>query len=479
METIMKQEDKTFEKIYDAKNFRNMGHEIIDLLADHLHKVQTDMTQPVYPYRSPEEELSFWQNDFVSETDTLTTFKNIIKHSMQLQHPRYIGHQTAVPAPVSILGGLLSNFLNNGTGVYEMGASSNAMEKVITDFTAKSIGYDSFSSGLLTSGGSLANLTALLAARKAKVPNDVWQKGNQNKLALIVSEEAHYSIDRAARILGLGDEGIIKIPINKDFKIRTELLNEYLDAARDKGLYVFAVIGCAGSTATGSYDDLEGMADFCQKQNLWFHVDGAHGGAVVFSKKYKKLVKGMHRADSIIIDYHKLLMTPSLVTGLLFKNGSNIYKTFAQKAQYLWDAPDSQDWYNSAKRTFECTKSLMSAKIYVLLKAHGLDVFEKNVDRLYESAHKLAELISGRSNFELAIQPESNIVNFRFIPKNTQNVNDLNSFIRKNLIESGKFYIVQTMINDTRYLRCTVMNPLTSTKDFVDLLDEIEIIGSR
>ncbi|WP_103068337.1 pyridoxal phosphate-dependent decarboxylase family protein [Aquimarina sediminis] len=465
------------EKAYDASHFRELGHQVIDLLADHLEKAHSNSDYPVLSYQNPKDELAYWEQDFSSESGILDVFKNILEHSIHVHHPRYIGHQVAVPALVSTLAGLMSDMLSNGTGVYEMGMAANAIEKIVTDFVAKKIGYKTKTSGFLTSGGTLANLTALLAARKAKAPSAIWENGHQEKLAVIVSEEAHYCIDRAARILGFGSEGIIKVPVDKEFKINIDLLEEALDNAKSNGLHVIAVIGCACSTATGSYDDLDRLANFAEQHNLWFHVDGAHGGAVVFSERYKHLTKGIDRADSVVIDFHKMLMTPALNTGLIFKKEEDAYQTFAQKAQYLWDSQHTKEWYNSGKRTFECTKLMMSIKVYAILKTHGEKIFERNVDRLYGLTEVFSKMIRKRPNFKLALEPESNIVNFRYINVRGNNLNKVNNEIRQSLVASGKFYIVQTTIGEDKYLRTTIMNPLTKEEDLMALLDEIECIA--
>ncbi len=468
------------EKAYDPNDFRTLGHQVIDLLADHLEKVQNDKNEPVLSYRDPEDELEYWKQDLSSDSEVSDVFKNILEHSISVHHPRCIGHQVSVPALVSGLGGLMSDLLSNGTGVYEMGMASNAIEKVITDLVANKIGYTSEASGFLTSGGTLANLTALLAARKAKSPSAVWEDGHVERLAVMVSEEAHYCVDRAARILGFGNDGIIKIPVDSNFKIDTTLLNQAFDTATKNGFHVIAVIGSACSTATGSYDNLENLADFAEKNNIWFHVDGAHGAGVVFSKRYKHLVNGISRADSVVLDFHKMLMTPALTTGLIFKNANDSYQTFQQKAQYLWDSQETREWYNSGKRTFECTKFMMSIKVYTILKAHGEEIFENNIDRLYDMANEFAKMIEKRSYFELAMQPQANIVNFRYNPKTNSaiDLNILNAKIRESLISSGKFYIVQTRIKGDLYLRCTIMNPLTTKMDFDALLEEIEHVGA-
>jgi len=464
-------------RAYDVRAFRKLGHELIDLLSDQLEKTMNDLNEQVIPYRSPEEELAFWQHDLLQETAPMETFQQILDHSIKVHHPRCIGHQVSVPALIASLSGMMTDLLSNGTGVYEMGMASNALEKVLTDWLAQKIGFREDAAGFITSGGSLANLTALLAARKSKAPGNVWEAGHQEKLAVMVSSEAHYCIDRAARILGMGSEGIIKVPVDEFFKIRIDQLEPYYQKAKNEGFKVIALIGCACSTATGSYDPLEKMADFAEKKGLWFHVDGAHGGAVVVSKKYRHLAKGIERADSVVIDFHKMMMTPSLNTALVFKRGVDSYKTFQQKAQYLWDAQQTEEWYHAGKRSFECTKLMLSTKVYSILKAYGEEVFEENVDQLYDMARRFAEIIRQREPFELALEPEANIVNFRFINGPKENLNKVNGQIRQALMESGKFYIVQTLIGDKRFLRTSIMNPLTRESDLVSLLDEVERLG--
>ncbi len=468
--------DHKVTRAYDPSFFRAMGHHLIDLLSDHFEGLQKDQNTPVLNYQNPDDELNFWQNNLSEESGMKDFFEHVLQRSIKVHHPRYMGHQMAVPAFVASLAGLMSDALSNGTGVYEMGMASNAIEKVVTDFVARKIGYDDESSGFLTSGGSLGNLTALLAARKAKAPDAVWENGYEAKLSLLVSEEAHYCVDRAARILGFGSEGIIKVPVDHQYKIRTDLLHDYLQEARNDGRHVIAIVGCASSTSTGSYDDLDALADFAQEHDLWFHVDGAHGGGVVFSEHYRYLARGIERADSVVIDFHKMLMTPALNTALIFKKAEDSYKTFVQKAHYLWDAQQSEEWFNSGRRTFECTKYMMSIKFYTLLKTFGDRIFEENINYLYDLARAFAKLVKERPAFELALDPEANIVNFRYI-NSTKELNSLNSVIRQTLIDSGKFYIVQTMIGEKRYLRTALMNPMTRETDLIALLDEIERVG--
>lgn len=462
---------------FDPESFRSTGHQLIDMLADYLKESREDTDRPVIPWKSPEAQLSYWQeHEAAGQGDILSLFKEVLEGSIHIHQKKYMGHQVVAPAPVTALASLLSSLLNNGGAVYEMGAVSNTIERVVVQRICKEIGWNEQSGGFLTSGGTLANLTALLAARRAKSAEDVWVKGSGKKLALMVSEEAHYCVDRAARVMGWGSEGIIKIPASEQLKMRTELLEDYLQEAKTQNIEVIAVVGSACTTSSGTYDDLEAIARFCQKHQLWFHVDGAHGGAAVFSEKYRSLVKGMEQADSIVIDMHKMMLTPALTTALLFKNESDSYRTFAQQAQYLWSDQDEQEWYNMGKRTMECTKLMMSIKAYALFKRYGTEIIDQYVTRQYDLGKSFAQMIEGRKDWELAMEPETNIVCFRYRPENLEEeaVEQLNAFVRQKLLEDGEFYIVQTRLKNKLYLRTTLMNPFTTEKELSALLERVE-----
>lgn len=466
-------------KAYDSGLFKEDATALITSLTQHLEQTISGNAPKVTTTKDPKEELAFWKEYVKNPQSSSAFFDTILERSIHVHHPHYIGHQIAPTVPVSALATLLSAFLNNGMAVYEMGQASSAIEKVVIEWFTQTIGYTN-GDGFLTSGGTLANLTALLAARKAKAKHDIWNDGHQERLAIMVSEEAHYCIDRAARIMGLGADGIIKIPVNDHFAIRTDVLQSYYDQAQEKGLTVIAIIGSASSTSTGMYDDLEGLYAFAKAHNLWFHVDGAHGGAAIFSKTYRHLVKGMEKADSIIIDGHKMMATASIATALLFKNGQDSYETFSQKAQYLWEQQDDEEWYNYAKRTFECTKSMMSLRFLSIINAYGTAFFDDFVTTLYTTGKQLAKLIEEAPDFTLFLEPQSNIVCFRYIGDgNMGNVALHNKKIRQALLEDGTFYIVSTQLKGNFWLRATCMNPFTNMGHMRALLDKIRTIAQQ
>ncbi|PIB30645.1 pyridoxal-dependent decarboxylase [Maribacter sp. 4U21] len=467
--------DKTLlHKVYDTEVFRKKGHELINQLADHLDDKLQQKSGPAIHWNEPEDELAFWQ-DFLKNGNQEQLFTEITKRTTYIHHPHYIGHQVTPTAPINALTGMISAMLNNGMAVYEMGMSPSAIERVVTDLLCKKIGFDTASGGFITSGGTLANLTALLTARKVMLETDIWNQGSEQQLGIMVSEEAHYCVDRAAKIMGLGEQGIIKIPTTADFRMDTSLLEDKHKEASAKGIHIFAIIGSAPSTATGMFDDLETIADFAKTKKLWFHVDGAHGGAAIFSPKYKTLLKGIDQADSVVIDGHKMMMMPALTTALLYKKSAHTNVTFSQKADYLLTESELEDWCNSGKKTFECTKTMMSIHWFTLLKLYGEEVFDAYLTHLFDMGALFGNIIKQHAEFEIAVTPMSNIVCFKYVDKKLSGEaqNRQNERIRQALLEDGEFYIVQTKLRGVHYLRVTVMNPFTTETHFKNLLDKI------
>lgn len=469
---------KLLREVYGTENFRQMGLQLLDKLGSYLGEAFEEHTTTPIQWKNPEESLAFWRN-FLENGDNQDFFDEVLKRSTHLHHPGYLGHQVSPAAPITLLTSSISAALNNGTAVYEMGMVTNPMERIITEWIGRKIGYTENHSGFLTSGGTLANLTALLSARKANVADDVWNEGHQKPLGIMVSEEAHYCIERAAKIMGLGEQGLLKIPVKSDFSMDTMALEDHYQKALQNGIEVFAIVGSAPSTATGIFDNLDAIGTFAQKHQLWFHVDAAHGGAALFSPKYRETLKGISKSDSVVIDGHKMMMMPGITTALVYKDGRTSNVTFSQKADYLLEDSQESDWYNSGKRTFECTKNMMALHWFVLLKTYGEGIFDEFVTTLFDLGHAFAEMIQKETSLELAIPPKTNIVCFRYHNANleTEVLNQLNAQIRQHLLEDGEFYIVQTKLKGIHYLRATIMNPFTTEEHLKRLLIKIRALA--
>jgi L-2,4-diaminobutyrate decarboxylase len=208
-------------------------------------------------------------------------------------------------------------------------------------------------------------------------------------------------------------------------------------------------------------------------------VDGAHGGAAIFSEKYKHTVKGIDKADSVVIDGHKMMLMSTITTALIFRDGNHSHTTFSQHADYLLQQSEDEDWYNLAKQTFECTKTMMSLQWFLLIKSYGEAVFDQNVTTLYDLGNAFGQRIKNDPKLQLAITPMSNIVCFRYMDQSLSQdgLDKINQRIRQELLEEGNFYIVQTKIKGVHFLRTTIMNPFTTMVHLEELLTLIKHKG--
>jgi L-2,4-diaminobutyrate decarboxylase len=326
---------RSLEDAYSPDNFRQMGHRLIDQLADYLEgalhgRDARGRPMPVLPAERPEELVkkysSIWSDPAI-DFDSLMS--NIILDAIHLHHPGYIGHQVSAPVPLASLVEMAGTFLNNGSAIYDMGPASLAMERVVVEKMAAMLEFDKKADGLFTSGGSMGNLTALLAAREWAL--DMNKDLLLQNLSVLVSAEAHYSISRSLRILGIPDINIIAVPVNEQGRMNLELVPSMINDLHSKGKKACILCANACSTATGIYDPLAEAGSLCREFGLWFHVDGAHGVSAAFSNRYRILITGINQAHSVVIDFHKMMLAPGLLTLVLFADERDSWRTNTQR----------------------------------------------------------------------------------------------------------------------------------------------------
>lgn len=473
---------------YDPEAFRRDGHAVVDQLADYLATTGS-AEGPVLARRSPREVLASWPADFGAKpgASLVDLLPRVLDESHHLHHPRYIGHQVSAPIGTAALAELVGALLNNGTAEFDMGPVSNAMEARLLDWLGGLLGFSAPVEGVFTSGGSIGNLTALAAARQAIAGLDVWRDGvgGVPPLAILVSEQAHYSVDRAARILGLGAGGVVPVRCDDRFRLDPASLPEAHAVAQRAGRRVFAVVASACSTATGAYDPIEPIADYAEAHELWLHVDGAHGAAAALSPRYRHLLAGIERADSVVVDTHKMLLMPALVTAVLFRRRGAADRTFHQEQHYIAFRPEEEvyAWWDSGLRTLECTKRMMSLELFAGLSEHGTERFAEYVTRTYDLARRFASELAAAPDFELAAEPEANIVCFRWLPPGDTvrglDVDALQVAIREAIVDSGRFFVVRTLLDGRAWIRTTIINARTGEDELRQLVDEVRAVGNR
>jgi L-2,4-diaminobutyrate decarboxylase len=317
-------------------------------------------------------------------------------------------------------------------------------------------------SGILTHGGSIANMTALSSARAAIAPN-AWEDGTPEDLVVMGPSTAHYSILRALSIMGMGKKAFVPIPVDENEVIITSTLEEIYTQIKKEGKRVMALVANACATSTGLFDPLEEMADFCKKHRLWFHVDGAHGAVALLSEEHQKKVKGIEKADSVIWDAHKMLRVPALCTAVLFKRQEQMWNSFHQKGSYVFHENEVIGM-DSMPFTIECTKSALGTKLFWSFAIEGQQALVEFVENSFRQSQNLYNYLNNHKDFYCPYPPESNILCFQYMPEIYKDQQQL--ALRYELINSGEFYITSCLINQKRYLRTVMMNPLTNADDY-------------
>lgn len=458
---------------YSAETFRAHAAAVCDVLARHLERADEDALVPVLPPEDPAAMCARFPADFPAEGtgDLLEVIERVLASSTALAASGFVGHQVATPLPDAALCDLVAALSNNSMAIYEMGPAATAMERAVLQHFASALGFGESAGGVLTSGGSLGNLTALAAARQANAGFDAWRRGLRGgpQLVVLVARTAHYSVARAAHLLGLGDAGIIDVDVDERLRMKPEALEAALLEVQKKKQRPIAVVASAGSTAAGAIDPLDAIADICERHGVWLHVDGAHGAPLALSPTHRPKLFGIERADSVILDGHKLMAMPALVTALLFKDGAQGARAFSQAAAYLFDE-ENDGWADVGRRTVECTKRMMSLKLYACLRAYGTRFFAEHVDRCCALATALAAAVKRRPRLELLTEPEANIVCFRVrgLDGGQQDA------IRRAILAEGRFYLVKVRLGPELWLRTTLASPRTTPAHLEALLDDVE-----
>ena len=413
-----------------------------------------------------------------------------LSQGIALHHPRYVGHQVPPPVPLAGLFDAAGAVTNQGMAIYEMGPWAMAVEQALVRKLAGLLGWSGDTcNGLVTHGGSLANLTALLTARNVAFPQ-AWLEGlprSGQPPVVVAHADAHYCISRAAGILGLGTRQIVAAALDDRRRIDPQQLDDTLTRLHRTDTPVIAVVACSCSTPIGAFDPLEEISEICRRHRIWLHVDAAHGGGVLTSARHRHLLTGIDQADSVVLDAHKMLFMPALCTFLFYRDRQHAYAAFQQQAPYLFSAPATSPGscradLDGGLRTVECTKRAAAFGLWGVWSLFGEQLFADLVDTVFAKAQRLHDLLHEADDFQPLYTPQANIVTFRHLPTRLQGAPPavLSAFqktLREKLIASGRFYLVTTQLDGATVLRTTLMNPQTSDDDLEALLSALRETG--
>jgi L-2,4-diaminobutyrate decarboxylase len=484
---------------YDPLLLQDSGHRLADLLAAHLTRAEAGESAAVLPWvepadgiraaagylQGPEDGRSFSRDDLAEHFAGLVQV--MLQRGLNLHDPRYIGHQVPAPVPLGGLFDAVGSVTNQVMAIYEMGPFATAVEQAMIAEMGAALGWEPGSfSGAVTHGGSLANLTGLLTARNVAL-GGAWEEGLAARggaaPVLLAHAETHYSVARAAGILGIGSHHVVRVGLDDRGRMDPARLEEELTRVEAEGRPVVAVVACACATPTGAFDPLHEIADVCARHKVWLHVDAAHGGAAVLSDRHRHLVAGLERADSVVWDAHKMLFVPGLCAFVLYRDRDYRFEAFRQDAPYLFDpaAPGLAE-YDSGMKTVECTKRAAAFGLWGVWSLFGRQLFADMVDVTFALGRTFYEKLQAAEDFEPLHDPQCNIVVFRHVPAGlrgapAERIGDFQLELRRRIIESGDFYIVPFKRDGIGALRVTIINPLTTSEHLDQLMDALRRHG--
>jgi aromatic-L-amino-acid decarboxylase len=466
---------------------RRLGRQAADAVAEHRENL---LARPVFGKVGAD--ASLFRSPLPTEGkpfDEVLAFvrEHVLPYPMGNSHPRFFGFINATADPVGITADYLASAMNPNCWGGDHAAVH--IESEVMRWLASIVGFPPEAEGILVSGGSMANFTALAAARRATTPGNVREDGlageGRPRLVVYASDQVHHCVDKAVDLLGIGTRNLRKIETDERFRIRIERLVAAIAADREAGLLPAIVVGSAGTVNTGAIDPLEELAELCRRENLWFHVDGAYGAMATLSPRLKPLFGGIERADSIAADPHKWLYVPYEAGATLVREPGRLAATFRKFPEYLASDPDSPfpgpAWF--AERGVELSRGFKALKVWMGLQVHGTNAYARMIENDVALAGFLSDEVDRRPDFERMADPVLSIANFRWRPPSLAlaepDIDRLNHRIVNRLVGDGSFFLAPTILKGRAALRVCIVNFRTTEDDLTFLLDEVARVGKQ
>lgn len=424
-----------------------------------------------------------------NHNDALAELFNLyLRDAVWFHHPKYLAHLNCPVVLPSLMAEQVMAAVNSSVDTWDQSAGGTLIEQKVIDWTLQRIGLPLTSDGIFTSGGTQSNLMAMLLARdtwcETHHPNHlIKHRGfpeDAGKWRVFTSKLSHFSIQKSMAILGLGYDAVVTVDHDSNYRMDVQNLKHEIQLCREEGFIPVAVVATAGTTDFGSIDPLEEIAVFCQQNGLWMHVDAAYGCGLLISEQHRHRLKGIEKADSVTVDYHKSFFQTVSCGAFFVRDKSNL-KHVTHHADYLNPLSAQQEGTpNLVNKSIQTTRRFDALKMWLSLRIMGPSALGEAFDEVLDVAQNAHQLLSNHPAIEVLHAPEISTQVFRFLPhhtlKDTQ-IDETNAAIRKALSRSGNALVAGTKVNGRQYLKFTLLNPATSPDDIQDVINLIVHYG--
>jgi aromatic-L-amino-acid/L-tryptophan decarboxylase len=463
----------------DAREFQQIGHQVVDLLAEYFDHIEE---KAVFPDVEPQ-----FLNELFAEplpqapspaAKVLSELEEkLLPYCTHVGHPGYMGLITPSPNPVGVIADFICSALNQNIGAYTIGPSGVAMERRTVRWLTDLVGYGPAAGGNLTSGGMMANFIALKLARDWTSGDRAQQYGVHQPWAVYTSEERHVSVDKAVDAVGLGRTALRALPTDSEFRVRLDALESAIAEDRRRGVVPMCIVGIFGTTNTGAVDPIRELRAIADRERMWLHADAAYGGGMLISNESPMRDRGLELADSVTIDPHKWFYAPLDAGAVLAKDERRLTASFGMKPSYLTDELDhAKERYQYYVHGFEQSRRFRGLKVWMSFKRYGARQIGEWVDNNVRQARHLYSLVASHPEFEAASQPPMSAICIRYRGADPDEARskELHAQVVGRVEQSGKFWISTTELKGKTWFRINPVNFRTRTEHMEQLLTLLE-----
>jgi glutamate/tyrosine decarboxylase-like PLP-dependent enzyme len=457
-----------------AAEFRQVGHRLVDLLADYLDGIEE---LDVFPDAAPAELEQLFDEPLPHNGAPLTDVvaeleQKLLPNCTHVGHPGYLGFITPSPLPAGALADLLASVLNQNPGAWAIGPGAVAMERRVVRWLSDLVGYDRAAGGNLTSGGMMANFIGIKLARDAVSGDRAQHEGVARGWAVYTSDERHVAIDKAVDAVGLGRESLRVVPTDDAFRIDLAALEQAIERDRAAGVRPLCVVAMGGSTNTGAADPLGELRRIADREGAWLHVDAAYGAGMLLTPAGRDVLAGLELADSVAVDPHKWFFTPVDAGAILVRDGDRLTRSFGMEPAYLADELDEAgERYQYFVHGFEQSRRFRALKVWMIFKRHGAEAIGRIVQANVDQARRLYDLAEADPQFEGAVRPSMSSVCIGFRGLEEDKLARLHAEVVRRVEEGGRFWITTTRLKGRPWFRVNPVNFRTRLEHMDELFE--------